>query len=84
MIKSVLFRPSTSLLVLSAEKRRGPWRFLGKTKTQYLDWWMRSNANICATIPWYFYRYHTIFKPARDAAAAKEQEDLLSEGKVTA
>jgi len=53
---------------------------------------MRSNANICAAISfgffplagWYFYRYQTVLKPARDAAAAQEQEDLLSEGKATA
>ena len=92
LIKSVLLKPSTSLLVQSAGKKRGPPRFLGKTKTQYLDWLMRSNANICATISfgffplagWYFYRYQTVLKPARDAAAAKEQEDLLAEGKATA
>ena len=51
---------------------------------------MRSNANICATISfgffplaaWYSYRYYTVLKPTRDAAAAKEQEDLLAEGKA--
>ena len=85
-----LLKPTTFTLVQSAGKKRGPPRFLGKTKTQYLDWLMRSNANICAAISfgffplaaWYSYRYYTVLKPARDAAAAKEQEDLLAEGKA--
>ena len=87
-----LLRAGSVTVTQSAGRKRGPPRLLGKTKTQYLDWLMRSNANICATISfgffplagWYFYRYHTVLKPARDAAAAKEQEDLLSEGKATA
>ena len=89
---SLLLRPSTSLVVQSAGKKRGPPRFLGKTKTQYLDWLMRSNANICALISlsffplagWYSYRYFTVLKPARDAKLARDQEELLSEGKAVA
>ena len=53
---------------------------------------MRSNANICALISfsffpivaYYTYRYYTVLKPARDAIAAKEREELLAEGKATA
>ena len=90
LLRSVFLRPSKTLIVQSAGKRRGPPRWLGKTKTQYLDWLMRSNANICAAISfgffplaaWYSYRYYTVLKSARDAAAAKEQEDLLAEGKA--
>ena len=90
LLRSVFLRPSKTLIIQSAGKRRGPPRWLGKTKTQYLDWLMRSNANICAAISfgffplaaWYSYRYYTVLKPARDAAAAKEQEDLLAEGKA--
>ena len=89
---SLLLRPSTSLVVQSAGKKRGPPRFLGKTKTQYLDWLMRSNANICALISlsffplagWYSYRYFTVLKPARDAKLARDQEELLAEGKAVA
>ena len=52
---------------------------------------MRSNANICALISfsffpivaYYTYRYYTVLKPARDAHAAKEREELLAEGKAT-
>ncbi len=33
-----------------AHKRRGPPRFLGYTKSQILDFFMRSNARVCATI----------------------------------
>ena len=92
LVSSLLLRPSTSLVVQSAGKKRGPPRFLGKTKTQYLDWLMRSNANICALISlsffplagWYSYRYFTVLKPARDAKLARDQEELLAEGKAVA
>ena len=87
-----LLKPTNFTIVQWAGKKRGPPRFLGKTKTQYLDWLMRSNANVCALISfsffplagWYFWRYTTVLKPARDAAAAREQEELLAEGKATA
>jgi len=89
---NLFLRPASAIIVQSAGKKRGPPRFLGKTKTQYLDWLMRSNANICALISfsffplvgWYSYRYFTVLKPARDAQAAQEQEDLLAEGKAIA
>lgn len=87
-----LLRPVSVTVTQSAGRKRGPPRFLGKTKSQYLDWLMRSNANICALISfsffpivaYYSYRYITVLKPARDAKAAQEKEDLLSEGKATA
>ena len=87
-----LLRPSSLTLTQVAGRKRGPPRFLGKTKAQYLDWLMRFNANICALISfsffpivaWYSYRYITILKPARDAKAAEEKEALLAEGKATA
>ena len=79
LVSSSLLKTSNSYLVQSAGKKRGPPRFLGKTKSQYLDWLMRSNANICALISlsffplagWYSYRYFTVLKPARDAKAAQ-------------
>jgi len=86
------FLKSSSLsIVPSAGRKRGPPRYLGKTKSQYLDILMRSNANICALISfsffpivaYYTYRYYTVLKPARDAHAAKEREELLAEGKAT-
>ena len=87
-----LLRPVSVSLAQTAGRKRGPPRFLGKTKSQYLDWLMRSNANICALISfsffpivaWYSYRYFTVLKPARDALAAQDKEDLLSEGKAVA
>ena len=87
-----LLRAVSVTVTQSAGRKRGPPRLLGKTKSQYLDWLMRSNANICALISfsffpivaWYSYRYITVLKPARDAKAAQEKEDLLSEGKATA
>ena len=87
-----LLRPTSLTVTQVAGRKRGPPRFLGKTKAQYLDWLMRSNANICALISfsffpivaWYSYRYITILKPARDAKAAEEKEALLAEGKARA
>ena len=35
--------------------KRGPPRLLGRTKSQYLDTLMRSNANICAAISFSFF-----------------------------
>ena len=89
---NLFLRPVSSVIVQSAGRKRGPPRFLGKTKTQYLDWLMRSNANICALISfsffplvgWYSYRYFTVLKPARDAKQAQEEADLLAEGKAIA
>jgi len=86
-----LLKSSSISFIPSAGKKRGPPRYLGKTKSQYLDLLMRSNANICALISfsffpivaYYTYRYYTVLKPARDAHAAKEQEELLAEGKAT-
>jgi len=91
-ISATLLKPVSSILIQSAGKKRGPPRFLGRTKTQYIDWLMRSNASICAVISfgfvplagWYSYRYFTVLKPARDAKVAREQEELLAEGKATA
>jgi len=31
---------------------------------------------------WYSYRYFTVLKPAREAKVAREQEELLAEGKA--
>jgi len=72
--------------------RRGPPRLFGKTKSQYLDTLMRSNANICAAISfsffpiviYYIYRYNFVLKPAREEIARKEKEALLAEGKAEA
>jgi hypothetical protein len=70
--------------------RRGPPRLLGRTKTQYLDILMRSNATVCAAISfsffpivaYYIYRYNFVLKPARDLHARQEREALLSEGQA--
>ena len=88
--RTLLKSPSFSI-VPAAGKKRGPPRYLGRTKSQYLDILMRSNANICALISfsffpivaYYTYRYYTVLKPARDAHAAKEREELLAEGKAS-
>ena len=86
-----LLRPSRPALLLpAAGVKRGPPRFLGRTKSQYLDILMRSNANICALISfsffpivaYYTYRYYTVLKPARDLAAERERAELLAEGKA--
>jgi len=87
---STLLKPVNSIIIQSAGKKRGPPRFLGRTKTQYIDTLMRSNASICAVISfgfvplagWYSYRYFTVLKPAREAKVAREQEELLAEGKA--
>jgi len=84
-------KPFAYSYIQSAGKKRGPPRYFGRTKSQYLDFLMRSNANICALISfsffpivaYYTYRYYTVLKPARDAFAAKEREELLAEGKAT-
>lgn len=85
--------PAAKILVQpAAGVKRGPPRFLGKTKSQWLDKLMRSNANICALISlsffpivaYYSWRYVNVIKPAREAIAAKEREELLAEGKALA
>ena len=89
---SSLLRPVSNIVTQTAGKKRGPPRFLGRTKTQYLDYLMRSNASICALISfsifplggYYTYRYFTVLKPNRDAKVAQEQEELLAEGKAAA
>jgi len=74
----------------AAGAKRGPIRYLGKTKSQWLDKLMRSNANICAAISlsffpivaYYTWRYLNVIKPAREAIEAREREELLAEGKA--
>jgi len=88
---ALLSAPSPLLWSVRGVKR-GPPKFLGRTKTQYLDMLMRSNANICAAISlsffpiagYYTYRYFTVLKPAREAKLAEQNEDLLSEGQASA
>ena len=87
-----LLKSSSIIFCQSAGAKRGPPRYFGKTKTQYLDFLMRSNANVCALasfsffpiVAYYTWRYYNVLKPARDAIAAKEREDLLAEGKAAA
>ena len=50
----LLALPSPSL-VQTAGLTRGPPRFLDRTKSQYLDILMRSNATICAAISFSFF-----------------------------
>jgi predicted metallo-beta-lactamase superfamily hydrolase len=90
--KSTFLAPSKVTVSQAAGVARGPRRYLGKTKSQWLDKLMRSNANICATISlsffpicaYYTYRYWSVIKPARELLEAKEREELLAEGKSTA
>jgi len=85
-----LLVPRQVQLVQAAGAKRGPKRYFGQTKSQWLDKLMRSNANICATISlsffpicgYYTWRYYNVIRPARDALEAKEREDLLAEGKA--
>jgi len=73
-----------------AGAKRAPKRYFGKTKSQWLDKLMRSNANICAVISlsffpivgYYSWRYINVIKPAREAIEAREREELLAEGKA--
>lgn len=89
--KSMFLTPSKILVSQTAGASRGPKRYLGKTKSQWLDKLMRSNANICATISlsffpicaYYTYRYWSVIRPARELLEAQEKEELLAEGKST-
>lgn len=82
----------TPVFTQVAGAKRGPPRFLGRTKTQYLDGFMRSNATICATlslsffpiVAYYVYRYNWVLKPAREEIARREAEALLAEGQAEA
>jgi len=94
MFRRLSFLAPNSHTQVSSQRalRRGPPKFLGRTKTQYLDMLMRSNANICAAISLSFFpiaayftwRYLYVLKPEREAVVAKQNEDLLSEGKASA
>jgi len=75
--------------VHTAGAKRGPKRYFGNTKSQWLDKLMRTNANICALIAVSFipfaiyYTYGTLqAKKERKAIEDKRTEDLLSEGKA--
>ena len=84
------FLCSSQIFGQIAGAKRGPPRFLGRTKTQYLDVLMRSNATICATaslsffpiVAYYMYRYYFVLKPVRDETARLEKEALLAEGQA--
>ena len=60
-------------------RHRGPPRFLGRTKAQYLDLLMRTNTRLSAFVTFiavpalmiWSYRYITVLKPAKDAAKQK-------------
>jgi len=73
-------------------RHRGPPRFLGRTKAQYLDLLMRTNTRLSAFVTFiavpalmiWSYRYITVLKPAKDAAKQKETEELLAEGRAAA
>ena len=75
-------------LTLVAWKTRGPRRLLGWTRSQMLDFLMRSNARICATfslgffplVGFWIYRYQTVLKPNKREYERKKQEELLAEG----
>jgi len=88
----VLARQSFVQFQQVAGAKRGPKRFLGKTKAQFLDAFMRSNANLCFVITlsffpicgYYTVRYFNVIKPAREELDKKAAEDLLAEGKAVA
>lgn len=75
-----------------AGAKRGPSRFLGKTRSQILDSFMRSNARICALITATFFpicaywtwRYNYIIKPKREELKKVAEQELLAEGKYVA
>jgi len=78
-------------LVQTAGAKRGPKRYLGNTKSQWLDKLMRTNANICALITVSFFPIVAYYSwwfmqnnKARKAAEEKQTEDLLAEGKAIA
>jgi len=89
-LKDLLSRSSQVQLQQIAGAKRGPARYLGFTKSQWLDKLMRSNANICFSITmmffpicaYYTHRYMTVIKPAREELARQQTEELLSEGKA--
>lgn len=88
----ILARQSGLQFQQVAGAKRGPKRFLGKTKAQFLDVLMRSNANLCFAITlsffpicgYYTYRYFNVIKPAREEIERQAAEDLLAEGKAVA
>lgn len=85
-----ILRPTAVCLSQSAGAKRGPPRFLGRTKSQVLDKFVRSNAVICAlasftVVPFvcfWVYRYVTVLKPQKAAWEAAQIEELLAEGKA--
>jgi len=85
--------PSSRIQIAQvAGAKRGPSRFLGKTRSQILDSFMRSNARICAVITATFFpicaywtwRYNYIIKPKREELKKVAEQELLAEGKYVA
>jgi len=72
-----------------ATKKRGPPRYLGFTKAQILDEFMRTNARIWATVTfgslplfaWMLHNYRKNVKPEQERILREREEALLSEGK---
>lgn len=81
---------ATAFVVPARGRLRGPPRLLGWTKTQALDFLIRTNAGICALLSFsavpfillWTYRYQTVLKPAKEAREKARIEDLLSEGQA--
>jgi len=86
----ILLSPSSQILLTQvAGVKRGPKRFLGKTRSQVLDFFMRTNVRICATISalffpivaFYVFRYNYVLKPRKLQLKKEAEEKLLAEGK---
>lgn len=85
-----LLSPASQLLLTQvAGAKRGPRRYLGKTKSQILDFFMRSNVRVCATISmsffpivaYYVFKYNFVIKPKKKELKKQAEEQLLAEGK---
>ena len=88
MTKAFLKPNLASHITQVAGTKRGPPRYFGRTKSQYLDTLYRSHAMMMASISLFtiplliaiLYYMNVILKPQIEEAKQKEAEELLSEG----
>ena len=88
MTKAFLKPNLASHITQVAGTKRGPPRYFGRTKSQYLDFGYRSHAYIMAAVSLFtiplliaiLYYMNVILKPQIEEAKQKEEEELLSEG----
>ena len=86
--KAFLKPNQASHITQVAGTKRGPPRYFGRTKSQYLDFGYRSHAYVMASVSVFtiplliaiLYYMNVILKPKIEEAKQKEEEELLSEG----